>query len=88
MTQPGGMHDLTKAGSQAAAVAANSGTVAWQDLSKIVYPIAILILGLEIVTWVHWNALLETSVWWANPKYSHGYLVPLFAASVSIRKRR
>lgn len=32
------------------------------------------------ITWCYWNTLLAVARQWDNPKYSHGYLVPLFTA--------
>lgn len=40
------------------------------------------ILGglLLAITWCYWNTLLQVARHWDDPKYSHGYLVPLFTA--------
>src|SRR5262245_30864620 len=46
-------------------------------------PLVWLALGasLAAVTWAYWPNLLEMNgAWRTNPQYSHGYLVPLFAA--------
>ncbi len=32
------------------------------------------------ITWCYWNTLVGVARQWDNPKYSHGYLVPLFTA--------
>jgi exosortase len=32
------------------------------------------------ITWCYWNTLMQVARHWDNPKYSHGYLVPLFTA--------
>src|SRR5262249_15032460 len=31
-----------------------------------------------VLIWVYWNSLRIAATYWDNPKYSHGYLVPLF----------
>lgn len=36
----------------------------------------VLLVGALIVS--YWNSLTTTATFWDNPKYSHGYLVPLF----------
>ncbi len=46
---------------------------------RLFYPAIALFASLELLMWVHWNSLAETASMWHNPKYSHGYLVPLFA---------
>ena len=33
-----------------------------------------------LLTYCYLNMLIYTAVWWKNPLYSHGYLVPAFAA--------
>src|ERR1700736_5466598 len=40
----------------------------------------LLTLGLLTATliWAYWNSLTMAARYWDNPKYSHGYLVPLF----------
>lgn len=38
-------------------------------------------IGLGVVAWVYWPAAVELANRWAtDPQYSHGYLVPIFAA--------
>ncbi len=47
---------------------------------RILFPTLLLIAGLEFLIWAHWSSLAEVASEWRNPKYSHGYLVPIFAA--------
>ncbi len=51
--------------------------------------IVICWLGLvATAAWAYWPALTETvERWSSSPQYSHGYLVPLFAAYLSWRRR-
>ncbi len=44
-----------------------------------VLPLATLGALLVVLLWAYWNSLLSVASFWDNPKYSHGYLVPLFA---------
>jgi exosortase len=46
----------------------------WKRLAPL------LTLGglLAILLWSYWNSLEKTAGQWENPKYSHGYLVPVF----------
>jgi len=44
------------------------------------YPVLVLVAGIQVLLWAHWNSLVFTAIGWDNPKYSHGYLVPMFAA--------
>ncbi len=37
-----------------------------------------LILLTCLLIWVYWNSLRNAATYWDNPKYSHGYLIPLF----------
>jgi len=39
-----------------------------------------LVLSMAILVVAYWNALSATAAAWDSPQYSHGYLVPLFAA--------
>src|SRR5262245_35653687 len=48
-------------------------------LLRTFYPLLILIAAIEVLLWVHWNSLVYMANMWDNDKYSHGYLVPLFA---------
>lgn len=43
-----------------------------------------LILAL---VWCYWNTLVSVARAWDNPKYSHGYLVPLFTAALVWMRR-
>lgn len=51
-----------------------------KEFLRIFYPLLVLVAALEVLLWVHWNSLDLTALQWDNPKYSHGYLVPMFAA--------
>ena len=62
-------------------------SVGLKDALKTFYPLLILIAAIELLIWVHWNSLLETASYWDNPKYSHGYLVPLFAGVLLYLRR-
>jgi exosortase len=60
-----------------------SGISAWLAKNRDqVTPWAVLTFMLAVLIWVYWNALSYGShgaMWfWENPKYSHGWLVPLF----------
>ncbi len=50
-----------------------------KELLRTFYPLLILIAAVEVLLWVHWNSLVYMANMWDNDKYSHGYLVPLFA---------
>ena len=50
-----------------------------KDALKLYYPMLVLAAAIEVLLWVHWNSLVEIASWWDEPKYSHGYLVPLCA---------
>jgi exosortase len=50
-----------------------------KDLLRSFYPVLILVAAVEVLLWVHWNSLVYMANMWDNDKYSHGYLVPLFA---------
>jgi exosortase len=41
-------------------------------------PLATLSILLVTLLWAYWNSLLTAARNWDNPKYSHGYMVPLF----------
>ena len=41
-------------------------------------PLATLSVLLVVLLWAYWNSLLTAARYWDNPKYSHGYMVPLF----------
>ena len=41
-------------------------------------PLATLSVLLVMLLWAYWNSLLTAARYWDNPKYSHGYMVPLF----------
>ncbi|HEX4143134.1 MAG TPA: exosortase/archaeosortase family protein [Pirellulales bacterium] len=41
-------------------------------------PLAALSVLLVTLLWGYWNSLLTAARYWDNPKYSHGYMVPLF----------
>ncbi len=52
----------------------------WKRIVRMFYPVLVLVAGIEVLLWAHWNSLVFTAIGWDNPKYSHGYLVPMFAA--------
>jgi exosortase len=52
----------------------------WKQILRMLYPVLVLVAGIEVLLWAHWNSLVFTAIGWENPKYSHGYLVPIFAA--------
>lgn len=62
-------------------------SVGLKDALKTFYPLLILIAAVELLIWVHWNSLLDTASLWDNPKYSHAYLVPLFAGILLYLRR-
>ena len=62
-------------------------SVGLRDALKTFYPLLILIAAIELLIWVHWNTLVDTAGLWDNPKYSHGYLVPLFAGVLLFLRR-
>jgi exosortase len=62
-------------------------SVGLKDALKTFYPLLILIAAIELLIWVHWNSLLETATYWDKPKYSHAYLVPLFAGVLLYLRR-
>ena len=62
-------------------------SVGLKDALKTFYPLLILIAAIELLIWVHWNSLTETASWWDKPKYSHGYLIPLFAGVLLYLRR-
>lgn len=39
------------------------------------------------LVWCYWNTLTSVARAWDNPKYSHGYLVPLFTAALMWMRR-
>ncbi|HTU25173.1 MAG TPA: exosortase [Pirellulales bacterium] len=41
-------------------------------------PLATLSVLLVVLLWAYWNSLMTAARYWDNPKYSHGYMVPLF----------
>jgi exosortase len=51
-----------------------------KEILRTFYPLLVLIAAIEVLLWAHWNSLVFTAIGWDNPKYSHGYLVPMFAA--------
>ena len=42
---------------------------------------------LLVLVWAYWNTLADAARSWDNPKYSHGYLVPLFTAALIWMRR-
>src|SRR5580704_12754536 len=62
-------------------------SVGLKDALKTFYPLLILIAAIELLIWVHWNSLMDTASLWDNPKYSHAYLVPLFAGILLYLRR-
>jgi hypothetical protein len=48
---------------------------------------AILGALLLALVWAYWNTLSDAARSWDNPKYSHGYLVPLFTAALIWMRR-
>jgi exosortase len=49
-----------------------------------------IIIGLlsGLLLWSYWPGLLVAAATWSTPQYSHGWLVPLFAAAVAARRRK
>lgn len=41
-------------------------------------PLAMFLGLVTMLVWAYWPTLLATAEFWENPKYSHGYLIPLF----------
>ncbi len=42
---------------------------------------ALIVVTLATVVWAYWTTLAEVvDRWWTDPQYSHGFLVPMFAA--------
>lgn len=62
-------------------------SVGLKDALKSFYPLLILIAAIELLIWAHWNSLIDTASLWDNPKYSHAYLVPLFAGVLLFLRR-
>jgi exosortase len=51
-------------------------------------PLAPLALTAGIVAWVFWNTFLDLAqLWQTNAQYSHGFLVPVFAAALLYLRR-
>jgi len=42
-------------------------------------PLGIIVGTLMVLIWGYWNDMARTAHFWENPKYSHGYLIPLIA---------
>jgi exosortase len=42
--------------------------------------VALLAASLALLVAAYWNTLTRAALFWDNPKYSHGYLVPMFTA--------
>src|SRR5205085_567757 len=42
--------------------------------------VILLAASLAVVVVAYWNTLTRAALYWDNPKYSHGYLVPMFTA--------
>jgi exosortase len=57
--------------------------------SNRLVPWAVAVLALGSIIWAYWTTLAEAAERWANePQYSHGYLVPAFAALLLWLRRR
>jgi exosortase len=55
-----------------------TGAVAWNDPSQHAQLITLGLLTLGLVI-AYWDTFTLVAAEWANPLYSHGYIVPLFA---------
>lgn len=53
-------------------------TVATAKSKADVFPLVLLGIALTAILWGYWNTLQDVAIFWDNPKYSHGYLIPLF----------
>src|SRR5687768_8996877 len=42
--------------------------------------VVLLAASLAVLIAAYWNTLSRAALYWDNPKYSHGYLVPMFTA--------
>jgi exosortase len=42
--------------------------------------VVLLAVSLAVLIAAYWNTLTRAALYWDNPKYSHGYLVPMFTA--------
>ena len=51
-----------------------------KECVRMFYPVVVLVAAIDVLLWAHWNSLTLTALSWDNDKYSHGYLVPMFAA--------
>ena len=44
------------------------------------FPFLLLFVPLAVLVWAFWPTLTELfRVWYSDPQYSHGFLVPVFA---------
>lgn len=57
-----------------------STTAARTDAKDQVVPLAILGVASALLAWSYWNTIGSIAQAWERPQYSHGYLVPAFAA--------
>jgi exosortase len=53
----------------------------------VVTPLVTLIALLAILILASWNSLTEAAINWQNPKYSHGYIVPVFTLCLLYLRR-
>lgn len=51
-------------------------------------PLAMLVGLAGVLTWAYWNSLCVMAGRWDDPLYSHGYVVPLFAALLLWLRRK
>ena len=55
--------------------------------SQILLPNLALAVSVGALIWAHWNSLTRTAVSWNSPKYSHGWLIPLFTLMLLFIRR-
>ena len=56
--------------------------------SRSYTPVALLLVPLACLVWAFWPTFVDLAqVWKINPQYSHGWLVPVFAAIVLYARR-
>lgn len=55
--------------------------------NQVLLPNIALAGSIGALIWAHWNSLTQTAVWWNSPKYSHGWLIPLFTLGLLYMRR-